>query len=61
MLCQLAHYLCKPELPLSRLILIAAMAAPMLVAGAVGAGYQARLGKVLVSSELSLSPRLGVK
>ncbi|OLE75663.1 hypothetical protein AUG19_04910 [archaeon 13_1_20CM_2_54_9] len=49
------------ELPLSRLILIAAMAAPMLVAGAVGAGYQARLGKVLVSSELSLSPRLGVK
>ncbi len=48
-------------LPLSRLMLIAVMAAPMLIAGTVAATYQTKFGRILVSNDLGLASRLGVK
>ncbi len=48
-------------LPLTRLMLIAVIAAPMLIAGTVAATYQSRFGRILLSDKLGFASRLGVK
>ncbi len=48
-------------LPLTRLMLIAVIAATMLIAGTVAATYQTRFGRILLSNELGFASRLGVK
>ena len=49
------------SLPFSRLMVIAALAVPMLIAGTVATVYQAQFGNLLASSRLSIRQKLGVK